>query len=102
MNYPAYRVVRRFRVPVWVGTVTKGPRLVSGKHEIRPNVRLEAILLKKSLAVSGGSGLVRSLMRLSPSGGLLEGVGWHQLCHFTQVLGGCCEKELISGAIWAS
>jgi hypothetical protein len=33
------------------------------------------ILLKKSVAVSGGSGLVRSLMRLSPSGGLLEEAG---------------------------
>ena len=57
------------------------------------------IPLKKSLAVSSGSGFVRSLMRLSPSDGPLEGDDRHQLCYFTQVLGGFCEKELISGAI---
>ncbi len=59
------------------------------------------ILLEKSLAVLGGSGLVRSLTRLSPSGGPLERDDWHQLCHFTQILGGCCEQEFVC-TIWTS
>jgi hypothetical protein len=62
------------------------------------DVRCGSIVLKKS-AHDRSSGKLPATDRLS--GGLWLR-HWDQLGQLPKVLGGCCEEELVMGAVWSS